>query len=262
MKRYIYLILITFWNCFAVAQVTEGGAKNNTIEVKYITYMNKGVPLSRESELLVDNLLNESVYRTDYDSEIMDTSSFESIKRETKNLFKVRRHFQYKYIYVHTSKDLLTSIDWLSSKTVRYEEPLPKFRWNLINETKMVNNYICHKAEVEFRGRKYTAWYTKEIALPFGPWKFYGLPGLILEVQDAKKEYTILAKEINFNVQKNIYKAPDTDLVMTLQEFVSKDDEVSNPNNWEVPPGFVSPKKEWIRDSMEIIYEWEEGANK
>ena len=46
--------------------------------------------------------------------------------------------------------------------------------------------YTCQKALGEFRGRKYIAWFTSDIPLSDGPWKFCGLPGLILAVQDTE----------------------------------------------------------------------------
>ena len=68
----------------------------------------------------------------------------------------------------------------------QYTEALPDFKWQIQSETKKILNYTCQKALGEFRGRKYIAWFTSDIPLSDGPWKFGGLPGLILEVQDAE----------------------------------------------------------------------------
>ena len=43
-----------------------------------------------------------------------------------------------------------------------------------------------------FRGRTYEAWFTTEIPVKDGPWKFHGLPGLILEVYDIQKHYSFV----------------------------------------------------------------------
>lgn len=50
-------------------------------------------------------------------------------------------------------------------------------------------DYKCHKALTSFRGRDYVAWFTLDIPISNGPWKFGGLPGLILQVSDSKKHY-------------------------------------------------------------------------
>ena len=68
----------------------------------------------------------------------------------------------------------------------QYTEALPDFKWQIQSETKKILSYTCQKALGEFRGRKYIAWFTSDIPLSDGPWKFSGLPGLILAVQDTE----------------------------------------------------------------------------
>ena len=71
-----------------------------------------------------------------------------------------------------------------------YEESIPQMYWNIISNTdSIILGYKCEKATCHFRGRNYVAWFTNEIAIDNGPWKFHGLPGLILKVEDESKEY-------------------------------------------------------------------------
>lgn len=70
----------------------------------------------------------------------------------------------------------------------RYFEPVPKFEWKLEDETMTVLGYECHKATTRWRGRDWIAWYA-DIPLSAGPWKFHGLPGLILQLEDSNKEH-------------------------------------------------------------------------
>ena len=72
----------------------------------------------------------------------------------------------------------------------RHVEELPLQKWKLLPGTLKIKNYLCHKAICTFRGRKYIAWYTKEIPISNGPWKFGGLPGLILKIYDTQHLYT------------------------------------------------------------------------
>lgn len=77
----------------------------------------------------------------------------------------------------------------LNSSLIKYEEEIPRFNWKITNERKTILSYSCKKATTTFRGRTYAAWYTEAIPLSNGPWKFNGLPGLILEVSDSKGDY-------------------------------------------------------------------------
>ncbi len=71
--------------------------------------------------------------------------------------------------------------------------------WEIHNEKRTIGNYVCSKATTEFRGRNYTAWFTSKIPVDYGPRKFSGLPGLILEIYDDKGVYKAYATEIKIN---------------------------------------------------------------
>ena len=76
-----------------------------------------------------------------------------------------------------------------------YSDSVPSLEWNFSDEaTDSIMGYDCRKATVEFAGRNYTAWFTPEIPLPFGPYKFGGLPGLILKLEDAEQQFVWEAK--------------------------------------------------------------------
>lgn len=70
-----------------------------------------------------------------------------------------------------------------------YEEALPQQEWQLTEGDSTILGYACKRAETSFRGRKYVAWYAPELELPYGPWKFGGLPGLIFDVVDSEGEH-------------------------------------------------------------------------
>jgi GLPGLI family protein len=70
-----------------------------------------------------------------------------------------------------------------------YAEAMPDIQWNLCDGQKDILGYNCQKAECRFRGRDYIAWYTVDIPLSSGPYKFRGLPGLILGISDAANDY-------------------------------------------------------------------------
>lgn len=79
-----------------------------------------------------------------------------------------------------------------------YKEPVIK-NWKLVDETKIINTINCKKAEVTFKGRNWIAWYSPEIPLPYGPYKFSGLPGLIVKITDDKGDYDFELVKSEFN---------------------------------------------------------------
>ncbi|MDE6073359.1 MAG: GLPGLI family protein [Muribaculaceae bacterium] len=74
-----------------------------------------------------------------------------------------------------------------------YEEPFSDFNWELTDSVKRIAGYNCHQAKTRFRGRDWTVWYTEEIPIQDGPWKFQGLPGLILRAYDSTGDQYITA---------------------------------------------------------------------
>lgn len=78
----------------------------------------------------------------------------------------------------------LTHIDQIDMDHLLYTEQLPDCGWKLADGERSILGYACRRARCSFRGRNYEAWYAPEIAVSAGPWKFGGLPGLILAIRD------------------------------------------------------------------------------
>ncbi|WP_312075254.1 GLPGLI family protein [Chryseobacterium sp.] len=81
----------------------------------------------------------------------------------------------------------------------------PKMTWTIEKETKEVSSLRVQKATAKFGGRKWTAWFAKEIPFQEGPYKFHGLPGMIVELYDNKENFHFtLVKSENFKDTQNI----------------------------------------------------------
>ncbi|MDQ0592003.1 GLPGLI family protein [Chryseobacterium ginsenosidimutans] len=65
-----------------------------------------------------------------------------------------------------------------------------KLNWKITNEKTKILNYNAQKAQLDFAGRKWIAWFTTEIPIPDGPYKFHGLPGLIVKVDDVANSHS------------------------------------------------------------------------
>jgi GLPGLI family protein len=88
---------------------------------------------------------------------------------------------QYEDIFINYPQPGIMSVcNTIYKKDYEYSEPTCQFSWTFENGTRTIIGYECHKALTKFSGREWTAWYTLDIPFPYGPWKFGGLPGLIL----------------------------------------------------------------------------------
>lgn len=95
--------------------------------------------------------------------------------------------------YPHSNLiDYITFMSW-DKYLVKEEIDL---KWKLENEFSTILNYDVQKATSEFGGRKWIAWFAKEIPIQDGPYKFKNLPGLILKVEDSNKNHVFELKGI------------------------------------------------------------------
>lgn len=82
-----------------------------------------------------------------------------------------------------------TYVDRISNKYFGYEDDL-RFNWNIISTKEKVGEYNTQKATTEYGGRKWTAWFSSDLPFADGPYRFYGLPGLIVKIEDEGKNYS------------------------------------------------------------------------
>lgn len=130
-------------------------------------------------------------------------------------------------------------------------------KWKIIDSTKNIANYKCKLATKEFRGRKYFVWYTNDIPTTFGPWKFKGIGGLILEARDEKNEFKLIALQINSiddkksSKEKNLISKVhnlfnNEKKILTIDElrtFIEEKNQIIlNRIKQQLPRGTASPK--------------------
>lgn len=123
--------------------------------------------------------------------------------------------------------------DRLGRDIYTYEEDRP-INWKILSETTKIGDYKVQKAETDFAGRKWTAWFTTDLPYQDGPYKFGGLPGLIVKAEDDKGDYS-------FDLMKN-YKIAD---IPTLNQF---------GNTIKVKrTDFVKQQEKYIKDPMSFM---------
>lgn len=143
---------------------------------------------------IVDSL-KKDISDSDFENEIKDKitkeygnyKSYKIDKNETK-LFTIGKK-DYKVIKKYPDYKTYI-IEALSIDTYKVLED-QKIVWKIFPDKQKIGEYNTQKATTNFGGRQWTAWFTTEIPFQDGPYKFYGLPGLIVKIEDATASHII-----------------------------------------------------------------------
>lgn len=190
-------------------------------ELKYKPQINKDFTVEN---FYLDIDKKKSVFRSEYnresDSLVNKTGFGYGSKPTYNNQFDVLKDF--------SGNTVLKMVTAPMFSDVYYIKP-DLYAWNISAEKMKIGNIECQKAETEYGGRKWTAWFTSSIPLSDGPYVFGQLPGLIVKISDTNENFvfdlikvkqnnTDLAyikkngKEISWDdlkkLQKNYYSQP------------------------------------------------------
>ena len=105
-------------------------------------------------------------------------------------------------------KDFQSNTLWSNEEKYVVKEKMNLFQWTFMSGADTILGYKCRKAEANFRGRDYTAWFTTEIPFKASPWKICGLPGVVLKLKSSDGFYLLEAKNIAILDVKKELKIP------------------------------------------------------
>ena len=138
-------------------------------------------------------------------------------------------------MYKNVKENRYTKKTEIFGKLFLVKDTLANKKWELVNETKNIGDYTCFKAVFKddyqtktfndkgemvdiTKERTTTVWYTPQIPVNNGPADFYGLPGLILEMNDG--DLTLVCSKIVLNSKAPVkIEEPTKGKVVTQQDF-------------------------------------------
>ncbi|GIM49793.1 GLPGLI family protein [Capnocytophaga stomatis] len=182
MKLFFTIITLLTWGL---------QAQNNTwIEVAYTVEIDFGIPSITNSKLVFSN--SEAYYK---EGQRLPKASAQTGK--TINVKNSDEADSGELFVTSLKEKKLFTKSKIENSFYQAEENLFPIDWKIDKNSKaIILGYQCFKATGIFRGRQYTAWFTEEIPVKFGPWKLNGLPGLILEVSDTMGQVVFVAQRI------------------------------------------------------------------
>lgn len=107
----------------------------------------------------------------------------------------IHRYCRY-HIYNSYLADSILFTTYLNSRNLKVKEN-NKINWEIeANQDTVILGYKCLKASTELWGRKYISWFTLDVPISCGPYKFSGLPGLIIQISDTEKQHCFTINKV------------------------------------------------------------------
>ena len=114
-----------------------------------------------------------------------------------------RTRFNFR-VYKNYPAGKITTIDYILPDNLKYAEPLRPFTWVLTEDQKDFSGYRLQKATTRYGGRSWVAWFAPEVPVSDGPYKFGGLPGLIMYMYDTRRHFVFEMKSISPKTNRKI----------------------------------------------------------
>ena len=208
--NYIKYLLILFLSNLSAQNIeVDFISVENTSNVISSTKTNYKLILKDSTSCYFNTLKDESQF-------IYGNNAFD--KKQVKDITQIKlsdNHFgiiKDDFFYKNFVKDTLIYNEIISNEKIYVGEKNSLFSWEIIpSSDTLVSGFRCQKAITKFRGRTYEATFSSEIAPYGGPWKFDGLPGLIISVKSLDDYFIIFPVKIVINdkepsICENIYK--------------------------------------------------------
>lgn len=196
--------------CFMAISVV---AQNDGVSVSYKYYHPEQTMRSAEADIVNQYILISDGHKskfyspkTEYIDSIESTpegfESFNTFKRicyEKKRQDMIPRVDGSFYISKSKKDKNIRTYDVASGTRFKWDEPMTDIKWSVTDSIKSILGYECFQASTIYHGRQWTVWFAPDIPLQDGPWKLYGLPGLILEAVCEGGQYHFTADGIVHN---------------------------------------------------------------
>ena len=145
-----------------------------------------------ESELMALDVSEKFSKFYSYNNYKYDSISKSNIDKEISDYNLKIKKSKNSYIIIKDYPDFTISLISRIGQTKYNVKDERTLKWNILSENDVLGNFKIQKAETKFAGRKWMAWFTTEIPIQEGPYKFRGLPGLILKISDDTNSHSFV----------------------------------------------------------------------
>ncbi|KPE51100.1 hypothetical protein AOB46_10515 [Chryseobacterium indologenes] len=154
-----------------------------------------------------------------YNTAKYEKDSAYAAEKDFAKLFKRRnynRNLNYLIEKDYSKKTLSFYDQFKSVKLVTTDSEIP--RWRIEKEFVKINNIQCQKAVTDYKGRTWEAYFSKDYPVNDGPYKFSGLPGLVVSIKDSEGQH--MFNLIQIKKMKTLFdRVPENSRKMSENEY-------------------------------------------
>ncbi|MDR2231195.1 MAG: GLPGLI family protein [Flavobacteriaceae bacterium] len=214
MKKLVFLLFI-----FCIALQTPIAAQRFTYEYKYALDSTRKDSLNTEHMILDISKSGSKFYsKAKYESDSLIKAEVEkqmkmgSSNIQMKSGYKGSINFSVEKNYPDFKTYLLTNVGAISGVSKYKVLDDRKMEWKILKEQQKIGEFNTQKAETNFAGRKWIAWFTTDIPFQDGPYKFHGLPGLIVKIESADKTHSMELKGVKKITEEQLTASNSSEL--------------------------------------------------
>lgn len=214
---------------FIIIISSFANAQNQRISYLYQVVPDSTNRVEVKSEMMILEILpkfskfySETVYKSDSAMKVMLEKELKS--NGAINIKSDMRKGFFREVIIKEAPDFKTFLMTRNGQTQLkvYDDRIPV--WKILPEKQKMGDFQTQKAETEMYGRKWTAWFTTAIPIQEGPYKFHGLPGLIIKIEDQDHSHSfslVGIKNLTSEEVKNI--DPKSNFVFEEGKYINMD---------------------------------------
>ncbi|AJA69291.1 GLPGLI family protein [Myroides odoratimimus] len=207
MKKYLFSITVTVLTVLGVVAQEK-------IEVMRYEYEATFKPSIKSDEMFTESVFldvwdtSSRFYSKGYASRVERLAKKENSGLIGKSFSMAGEQTRLEAVLVKEANKLFY-VQNVSGTMLKIESPVNQVKWNIDDTVEEFEGMKVQKAIGELNGRNWTVWFTSEIPIIEGPYKFKNLPGFVVKAQDDKEDYVFefrKSEKVEIPVDFNEYK--------------------------------------------------------
>lgn len=218
MKKLSILLIFIFASSLFFAQnqrfTYEYSFKMDSLNKENIEKEMMNLDITKEGSNFYSALLltRDSLFNAEFEK----GKASQSIVFDMRKIKKAKVNFRVSKDYPNLQTIYHTSIN---ASNIALKEN-HKINWTIFPETKTIEGFKVQKATTNFGGRNWIAWFTNDIQIQDGPYKFCGLSGLILHIEDEKGDHVFnLVGSKKLNYEPSLIDSKMKEIFLTNEKF-------------------------------------------